>query len=149
MSRLSAGRPLLNDSPRLIRVLTLSVAAIALFPFTFPRAALAAAEDVSRPTNETASVFVVIGAVGEEDYGTKFAEWGSSWEKACKGSGNKWLPIGFGKAASTNEAEELKQALQKEPKTGSSELWLVMLGHGTFDGRDAKFNLRGPDISTT
>jgi hypothetical protein len=27
------------------------------------------------------------------------------------------------------------------------ELWLVFIGHGTFDGRSAKFNLRGPDIS--
>jgi hypothetical protein len=27
------------------------------------------------------------------------------------------------------------------------ELWLVFIGHGTFDGRSAKFNLRGPDLS--
>ena len=27
------------------------------------------------------------------------------------------------------------------------ELWLVLLGHGTFDGKVAKFNLRGPDFS--
>jgi hypothetical protein len=26
-------------------------------------------------------------------------------------------------------------------------LWLVLIGHGTFDGRTAKFNLRGPDLS--
>jgi len=26
-------------------------------------------------------------------------------------------------------------------------LWVVLLGHGTFDGNTAKFNLRGPDIS--
>ena len=29
----------------------------------------------------------------------------------------------------------------------AGELWLVFIGHGTFDGRSAKFNLRGPDIS--
>ena len=27
------------------------------------------------------------------------------------------------------------------------ELWIVLIGHGTFDGKDAKFNLAGPDIS--
>jgi len=26
-------------------------------------------------------------------------------------------------------------------------LWLIFIGHGTFDGKEAKFNLRGPDIS--
>ena len=23
----------------------------------------------------------------------------------------------------------------------------MLIGHGTFDGKDAKFNLRGPDVS--
>jgi hypothetical protein len=26
-------------------------------------------------------------------------------------------------------------------------VWLVLIGHGTFDGRQAKFNLRGPDVT--
>ena len=30
---------------------------------------------------------------------------------------------------------------------GREPLWLVLIGHGTFDGREAKFNLRGPDVS--
>jgi hypothetical protein len=29
----------------------------------------------------------------------------------------------------------------------AGELWIVFIGHGTFDGKTAKFNLRGPDIS--
>ncbi len=34
-----------------------------------------------------------------------------------------------------------------KPKAGAGRepLWLVLIGHGTFDGREAKFNLRGPD----
>jgi hypothetical protein len=28
-------------------------------------------------------------------------------------------------------------------------LWLVLIGHGTFDGRTAKFNLRGPDLAAS
>jgi hypothetical protein len=30
-----------------------------------------------------------------------------------------------------------------------TELWIVLLGHGTFDGREAKFNLHGPDLSAS
>lgn len=29
----------------------------------------------------------------------------------------------------------------------TAPLWLVLIGHGTYDGRSAKFNLRGPDVS--
>jgi hypothetical protein len=34
-----------------------------------------------------------------------------------------------------------------ETKAGTAELWLVLIGHGTFDGKEAKFNLRGSDVS--
>jgi hypothetical protein len=33
--------------------------------------------------------------------------------------------------------------------TGADTLLLVLLGHGTFDGVDAKFNLVGPDLNAT
>jgi hypothetical protein len=33
--------------------------------------------------------------------------------------------------------------------TANGEVWLVLIGHGTFDGQRAKFNLRGPDIEAT
>src|SRR4051794_30056826 len=107
---------------------------------------LLAADSVTQ-TNSPATVIVVVGAPGEEDYGSKFNEWASRWEKATTGAGAKWIGIGHGKDASTNEAAELKTWLDKESKTGSAELWVVLLGHGTYDGKDSKFNLRGPDIS--
>jgi hypothetical protein len=37
--------------------------------------------------------------------------------------------------------------LTSESTQTTAALWLVLIGHGTFDGRTAKFNLRGPDIS--
>jgi hypothetical protein len=44
------------------------------------------------------------------------------------------------------DRERLKTALADA--TGSSaDLWLVFIGHGTFDGKLAKFNLHGPDVS--
>jgi len=41
----------------------------------------------------------------------------------------------------------LLNALTNELNQSVEELWIVFIGHGTFDGRAAKFNLRGPDIS--
>jgi hypothetical protein len=37
--------------------------------------------------------------------------------------------------------------LSQEVARPRGDLWLVLLGHGTFDGRSAKFNLRGNDLS--
>ena len=45
-----------------------------------------------------------------------------------------------------DQRDALKQALDVEAKDGEP-LWLVMLGHGTFDGRVGKFNLREDDVS--
>jgi len=69
----------------------------------------------------------------------------SRWEKTSKVAGAKWTAIGYGKEA--RHEQRMKAVLDKEPKSGAAELWIVLLGHGTYDGRDSKFNLRGPDIS--
>ena len=52
-------------------------------------------------------------------------------------------------ASSTPTAENLRRVLGdlRRRITGSDTLLLVLLGHGTYDGIDAKFNLVGPDLS--
>jgi hypothetical protein len=101
-------------------------------------------------TEDRATVIVVVGAPGEEAYGTNFAQWADRWRQASKAGNAKFISIGPGE---TNDAptdlERLKKALAAEAAESSSDLWLVLIGHGTFDGKDAKFNLRGPDLSAT
>ena len=46
-----------------------------------------------------------------------------------------------------SDRELLAAALAAVPKAGREPLWLVLIGHGTFDGREARFNLRGPDLT--
>ncbi len=106
------------------------------------------AEATGSTNDPAATVIVVVGAPGSDEYATKFNEWAGQWQKASQTAGARWLPVGVGKNASTNEAQELKQILDKESKS-AGDLWLVLLGHGTFDGKEAKFNLRGPDVSAT
>lgn len=52
-------------------------------------------------------------------------------------------------ASSTPTAENTRRVLGdiRRRITGSDTLLLVLLGHGTYDGIDAKFNLVGPDLS--
>ncbi len=52
-------------------------------------------------------------------------------------------------ASSTPTAANIRRVLGdlRRRVTGSDTLLLVLLGHGTYDGIDAKFNLVGPDLS--
>jgi hypothetical protein len=125
----------------------------------------------------TQQLIVVVGAPGTDEYATNFKTWAARWEEAAQRSGVSCTVIGrTGPAAaatrvpaetaeptaassdspapvSASEPEEtdaakLVQAIASLSSSKSSEpLWLVFLGHGTFDGRTASWNLQGPDIT--
>jgi len=103
------------------------------------------AEEVGK---ERASVIVAVGAAGEEQYGETFSKWAANWQKAAASGDARIATIGVGAEEKENVAR-LKQALEAEPKETSVPLWLVLLGHGSFDGREGKFNLRGDDIAAS
>jgi len=102
----------------------------------------------TKPENQdNPVVIVVVGAAGTPEYAAQFTEWAGSWEKACiKGRAN-YVSVGLDKPQDSSDRVRLQDILTKESKNTSSALWLVLIGHGTFDGRTAKFNLRGPDVS--
>ena len=94
---------------------------------------------------ERSTVIVVTGAPGEPEFAPDFALQIEAWSKASGEAGAKYVNIG----GSDADRERLKSALEAEAKSGPGELWLVLIGHGTFDGKEAKLNLRGPDVSAT
>jgi hypothetical protein len=49
----------------------------------------------------------------------------------------------------TNDYARLKDSIAAQPKQGLEPLWIVLIGHGTFDGKEARFNLRGPDVTAS
>lgn len=102
---------------------------------------LARAEVSDKPT-----VFVLVGAAGEEEFGKQFAEAAAKWKSVASQAQARLVPIGW-KSTETNDLARFKTALEAEPKEGAGEVWLVLIGHGTFDTKESKFNLRGPDFS--
>lgn len=96
--------------------------------------------------NESATVIVVEGAAGEEPYGKQFAHWAERWESAAQRGAARVVRIGNDKASARSDRDRLRAELAAAQE-GSAPLWLVLLGHGTFDGRVARFNLRGPDVT--
>jgi hypothetical protein len=120
--------------------------------FSVVAAFLAAAAQASGPTNtdNRSTVLVVVGAPGEEEYETGFEKSARLWEKASHDGGAKYMSLGLDKTNdSSTDLEQLKATLAAESVEPDCELWVVLIGHGTFDGKEAKFNLRGPDLSAT
>jgi hypothetical protein len=101
---------------------------------------------ISTATNTT--VIIIVGAAGEAEYGSNFVQQAELWEKVCGQAKCQRLTFGLDTNA-TNDYDRLKAVLEIEPKDGHGQLWLVFIGHGTFDGKEAKFNLRGPDVTAT
>lgn len=99
--------------------------------------------------NERAKVIVVVGAPGEDEYATVFAQQVEAWNKVCAQAGAKPIVIGAEVNDATSDRDRVKLALEAETKTGADELWIVLVGHGTFNGKEAKFNLRGLDLAAT
>jgi hypothetical protein len=105
-------------------------------------AALGQAPADGRPT-----VVIVVGAPGQPEYEADFRRWADLWQAAAGKAGAGLIRIGDGKQeAASPDRDRLRSALAEDP-TSTGPLWIVLIGHGSFDGREAKFNLRGPDVT--
>ena len=89
---------------------------------------------------------IAVGAAGDPVYAPIFRKEADAWAAAGKKAGFSVATIGLDDKKTPRV--ELEKILDALPKTGD-DLWLVLIGHGTFDGRSAKFNLRDDDVSST
>lgn len=105
----------------------------------------AAPEAVDLPT-----VIVIVGAEGEPAFGEDFGQQAKLWSAVTQRAGGHHIAIGLDEQADeSGDLDRVKEVFSAEPKEGVGELWIVLIGHGTFDGKEAKFNLRGTDLSAT
>jgi hypothetical protein len=120
----------------------------------------------------TATLLLVVGAEGEAEYGEELATWAARWEPAAARGGAEVVRVGpldeppgaeappaeqgaeatdlveAGASAEPSDRERLRASIAElDPSETAPPLWLVFLGHGTFDGAEAKLNLRGPDVA--
>ena len=112
---------------------------------------LSAPSDAAAPAAaDRPTLVVVVGAEGEPEYGREFAKWADRWGAASASASAELLVVGRDEAsASATDKQRLQSLLDGECKkpAPAAPLWLVFIGHGTYDGKEAKFNLRGPDVS--
>lgn len=104
---------------------------------------------LAQPGSSVPSVLIVVGAPGDAEFGSNFVHQARLWEDTSSAAGCRQMNIGLSEHSETNDVDILRQTLASEAKEGPSPLWLVLIGHGTFDGKEARFNLRGPDVSAS
>jgi hypothetical protein len=105
---------------------------------------------VASVAKEQALVLLIVGAAGEDTYEPIFAKCEKLWREAAARGGAEVTTVGLEAVASAESDEDRKkvQAFAARLKeTNSLPAWIVMIGHGTDNGKEAKFNLRGPDFS--
>jgi len=101
---------------------------------------------------DRATVVVVVGAPGTNEYASQFAEWAGRWRTAAEQGQADVIIIGNDGASeaadtsSSTDLDRMRKAIAGLTSGGRAPVWIVLIGHGTFDGREAKFNLTGPDL---
>jgi hypothetical protein len=104
-----------------------------------------------------AFLLIVVGLSGDPEHGELFQKWGTALAEASAKVGV--TPDRLVYLADTKEPtgringratrEEIDKALAAFSKAAAPEdvVYIVLFGHGSFDGQTARFNLPGPDIT--
>ena len=99
-------------------------------------------------SSPAANYFLIIsGLGGAPEYDTAFSKWASDLDKELHGNGpDAQITTLSGQATTLQRVRETFNRLGSQ-MTASDAFALFLIGHGTFDGTDYKFNLVGPDVS--
>ena len=109
------------------------------------------ATNAQSPAPTTASakqqLILILGASGTDEYKESFQTWAKRWQDAAKRAEADCTFIGDTEP-SAKDLEKLTTSIGETISVETTEpLWIVFIGHGTFDGRTASLNLNGPDVS--
>jgi hypothetical protein len=102
-------------------------------------------------------LLIVVGLAGEPEHGKTFHKWGATLAESSVRLGIPAERLVYlvgdpaeGEKGVSGRAtrEEIAKALEGFAKAAGPEdtVFITLIGHGTFDGRAAKFNLPGPDM---
>ena len=102
-----------------------------------------------------AFLLIVVGLAGDPEHGELFRKWAADLAAASLQLGvaqERILYLGDGAAGSfapagpaTREGVEKAIGALAAQVAADDVVMIVLFGHGSFDGRTAKFNMRGPD----
>lgn len=96
-------------------------------------------------------VVVIVGAPGESVYEERFSQAASLWAEYGQRTGADLTVIGPSPADDSKPVRaDIEQTLKTlGEQSADDSVCIVLIGHGTFDGETARFNLEGPDVSAS
>jgi len=105
-----------------------------------------------------AFLLVLVGLAGDPEHGELFHKWGGELAESASRLGVPADHVVYlvdqmqeGDKNVTGKAtvEEISKTFDRFAKQATPEdaVYVVLIGHGSYDGKTAKFNLPGPDIS--
>ena len=121
-------------------------------------AALVLATAASAAAQET-YLLVVAGVEGDAEHGAQFHKWATAMIDAAKTKGGipdaniTYLGDKVERDPKTIKGRSTKEGVTKaltdlaERSRPNDEVFIVLFGHGSFDGKVAAFNLPGPDLT--
>lgn len=89
----------------------------------------------------------VTGLGGEPDYEQRFAGWAKEIDKSLRDAGGD-ARVETLVAPAREKVRATLVAVARDARAEDA-LVVMLIGHGTYDGLDYKFNLPGPDLSAT
>ncbi|MGC2660769.1 MAG: hypothetical protein WA324_22665 [Bryobacteraceae bacterium] len=90
---------------------------------------------------------IVAGLGGSPDYDKQFQQWATETARAIQaGSSTAHIETLSGGKATRQQLDESMAKIASDVQPDDT-FALLMIGHGTFDGDNYKFNLPGPDIT--
>ncbi|WP_221028972.1 hypothetical protein [Actomonas aquatica] len=104
---------------------------------------------ITVPALRAADLLLLVGAPGEEDYAEVFAETAEAWADAAAAANLTVSRIDGYSDDGLAPRDQLITALAAQRPVADDPLWIVYVGHGTYDLRNAQLNLAGPDVSAT
>jgi len=99
---------------------------------------------------DSADLVIVVGAGGEATYESLFSQWASVLAQVGEQAGAKVWSLGpeiHGELPGEGVKGQFAELVQQLNRETQKPLWVAFIGHGTYDGELARFNVKGPDIS--
>jgi len=98
------------------------------------------------PAQASVYYVTIAGLGGEPDYEQRFSAAAKDLDKVFKASSGAHVYTLTGSQATRARLTETMAAVAREAKP-EDDFVLTLIGHGSFDGVEYKFNLVGPDVS--
>ena len=111
--------------------------------------ATVASAQKTAPADPNKFAVIINGASGEPAYAKQFEQWTTDLQAALSqryGFGAQQLTV-LPRATAGDVKRTFAQL--KSQLDANNVLFVFLIGHGSFDGKESKFNLVGPDLSAT